>query len=185
MSSNIEIQKICQHCGELYTARKTTTKYCSLVCSQRNYKKRKRDEKIEKVNIQTQTILNRPIEKIKEKEFLTVREVSILLNCSVRSVYYNIEAGTIKATNLGQRITRIKRSDIDFLFEQPTPEEPHQKETYFDTSEYYTLAEIIEKYKLSYTSLKTLLKINDIPKIQKGWFTYVPKGQINRILNIS
>lgn len=56
------------------------------------------------------------IETIKSKEFLTVREVAILLSCSVRTVYYYIESGTIKAVNLSQRLTRIKRTDIDKLF---------------------------------------------------------------------
>jgi excisionase family DNA binding protein len=56
------------------------------------------------------------MEVLKAKEFLTVREVAQLLNCSVRSVYYQIEDGTIKATNLGQRLIRVKRSNIDNLF---------------------------------------------------------------------
>ena len=56
------------------------------------------------------------VEELKNKEFLTVREVARLLNCSVRSTYYYIESGTIKAVNLGQRITRVKRSEIDKLF---------------------------------------------------------------------
>ena len=49
-------------------------------------------------------------------DLLTVREVASLLNCSIRSAYQYIEFGTIKAVNLGQRITRVKRSDLDKLF---------------------------------------------------------------------
>ena len=206
MSSNIEIQKICQYCGEQFTAKTTVTKYCSSICNKRAYKKMIKENKLQSVNLETQKILNKPIEQLKEKEFLTVREVSILLNCSIRTVYYNIEAGSIKARNLGQRITRIKRSDIDLLFNDQTqkepfkgisnkdnnnllldtqnPVKPHQI-GYFDTSEYYTLSEIIEKYKLSYNSLKTLIKANKIPKIQNGKFTYILKNQIDEVLNIN
>lgn len=53
---------------------------------------------------------------LKEKEFLTVREVSKLLNCSLRTTYNLIENGSIKAVNLAQRKTLVKRSDIDKLF---------------------------------------------------------------------
>jgi excisionase family DNA binding protein len=79
----------------------------------------KRAEKVQKSNTETKRIKTQSIEELKVKEFLTVRDISILLNCSVRSVYYYIESGAIRATNLGQRITRVKRSEIDKLFEQP------------------------------------------------------------------
>lgn len=114
MSSNIRVQKHCEHCGNEFTARKTTTKYCSDVCAKRAYKERKRQEKIKAVEKETVRI---KLEPLKEKEFLTVREVAKLLSCSIRTVYYQIENGDIKAVNLGERMTRIKRSEIDRLFE--------------------------------------------------------------------
>jgi excisionase family DNA binding protein len=116
MSSNIQVQRICQHCNNEFTARTTVTKYCSDTCGKRAYKARLKVSKIESSNRQTQQIKNQPFEELKTKEFLTVREVARLLNCSVRSTYYYIEIGTIKAVNLGKRITRVKRSEIDKLF---------------------------------------------------------------------
>ncbi len=53
---------------------------------------------------------------LNEKEILTVKETAVLLNCSVKSIYRSIKDGQIKATNLGNRLIRIKRSDIDDLF---------------------------------------------------------------------
>jgi excisionase family DNA binding protein len=120
MSSKIEVQRICQHCGKEFTARTTTTLYCSHRCNSIAYKAKQRAIKVEQSNKETQRIKNQPIEELKAKEFLTVREVAQLLNCSVRSAYYYIECGTIKAVNLGQRITRIKRSEIDKLFDLNT-----------------------------------------------------------------
>lgn len=116
MSSKIEIQRVCQYCEQEFTAKTTVTKYCSLQCNQKDYKARKRAEKLKKSNIETTQTKNQPIEQLKAKEFLTVREVSQLLNCSVRSAYHYIESGTISAVNLGQRMTRVKRSEIDKLF---------------------------------------------------------------------
>lgn len=116
MSSNIEIQRICEHCGNEFTARTTVTRFCSHRCASTAHKRRLRAKKVERSNAETQRIKLQPIEELKAKEFLTVREVAQLLNCSLRSAYYYISNGTIKAVNLGQRATRVKRSEIDKLF---------------------------------------------------------------------
>lgn len=116
MSSNIEIKRICEHCNNEFTAKTTVTKYCSHKCNSRHYKQKVKGQKIKKSIIETNTKRIQPIEVIKAKEFLTVREVAQLLNCSVRSAYLHIESGTISAVNLGQRMTRVKRSEIDKLF---------------------------------------------------------------------
>jgi len=47
MSSNIEIERICQHCDKDFIAKTTVTKYCSDDCAKRAYKARKRAEKTE------------------------------------------------------------------------------------------------------------------------------------------
>jgi excisionase family DNA binding protein len=183
MSTNIRLQRICQHCGNEFTAKTTVTQFCGDTCSKRAYKARKRAEKIERSNKQTQRIKNQPIEELKAKEFLAVREVARLLNCSVRSVYYYIENGTIKAVNLGQRITRVKRSEIDKLFEQPEPVSLAPEQKKFDVSEYYNLSQVQSKYGISETTLHNLIKRNSIPKIRKSWFAYVPKTVIDKLLS--
>ena len=183
MSSNIKIQRICQHCGNEFTARTTTTLYCSHRCNSAAYKAKQSAGKVEQSNKETQRIKSQPIEELKAKEFLTVREVARSLNCSVRSVYYYIESGTIKAVNLGQRITRVKRSEIDKLFEQPQPVIPQPEQKQFDISDCYNLTEVQDKYGISETALQNLIKRNSIPKIKKGWFAYVPKVVIDKLLS--
>ena len=183
MSSNIKVQRICQHCGTEFTARTTVTKYCSHRCGSAANKALKRAEKVQKSNTETKQIKTKPIEELKAKEFLTVREVARLLNCSVRSAYYYIESGTIKAVNLGQRITRVKRSEIDKLFEQPQPEQPKPEIKQFDITDCYTINEVLEKYSISETALHNLIKRESIPKIKKGWYAYVPKPIIDKYLS--
>ena len=116
MSSNIQVQRICQHCGTEFTARTTVTQYCGDKCAKRAYKARIKANKIEVSNKETLKVKIQPIEVLKAKEFLTVKEVASLLNCSVRSAYYYVSKGTIKATNLNKRLTRVKRSELDNLF---------------------------------------------------------------------
>lgn len=183
MSSKIEVQRICQHCGNEFTARTTVTRFCSHRCASAAHKQKVRAGKVEQSNKQTQQVKTRPIEELKAKEFLTVREVARLLNCSVRSAYYYIESGTIKAVNLGQRITRVKRSEIDKLFEQPQPVTPQPEQKRFDISDCYNLTEVQSKYGISETAVQNLIKRNNIPKIKKGWFAYVPKTVIDKLLS--
>ena len=116
MSSNIRITKVCQYCNMEFEARKTTSKTCSDHCAKMNYKAKQRAMKIDDAIQETQTIKQKPVEDLKAKEFLTVKDVSKLLNCSIRTAYYLIERGYIKAVNLSERKTLIKRSEIDKMF---------------------------------------------------------------------
>lgn len=183
MSSNIQVQRICQHCGIEFTARTTVTKYCSHRCGSTANKAKKRAEKVQKSNVETKQLKTQSIDELKAKEFLTVREVALLLNCSVRSAYYYIDSGTIKAVNLGQRITRVKRSEIDKLFEQPQPAPAQPEQKQFDISECYTINEVLEKYSIGETTLHNLIKRESIPKIKRGWYAYVPKTIIDQYLS--
>lgn len=115
MSSNIKIQKICQYCGNEFTARTTVTKYCSDVCAKRAYKAQKRSEKINASKNETHRIKSYPIEQIKSKEFLTVRDVATLLNCSRQTIYNLINSGNLKAKNIKIKKTLVRRSEIDRL----------------------------------------------------------------------
>jgi excisionase family DNA binding protein len=116
MKLPIKVQRICQYCNMEFTALTTKTRYCSHSCNQKDYKLKHKLKNIETSNKETLAIKTKPIEELKAKEFLNVLEVSKLLNCSKHTVYRYIKAGNIKALNLGQRITRIKRTEIDKLF---------------------------------------------------------------------
>ncbi|MEI6848275.1 MAG: helix-turn-helix domain-containing protein [Chlorobiaceae bacterium] len=183
MSSKIEVQRICQQCGNEFTARTTVTRFCSNRCASVAHKQKMRVGKVEGCNKETLRIRTQPIEELKAKEFLTVREVARLLNCSLRSAYHSIEGGTIKAVNFGQRITRVKRSEIDRLFELSQPVMPQPEQQQCDISDCYNLTEVQDKYGISQTTLQNLIKRHSIPKIKRGWFAYVPKTVIDDILS--
>ena len=117
MSSNIKVQRICENCGNEFTARTTTTLYCSKKCNSHAYKGKIKSEKIEKSNTETLKVKTKPIEEIKAKEFLTVRDVSKLICCSRQTVYSLINSGKLKAVNIKVKKTIIQRSEINKLFE--------------------------------------------------------------------
>ena len=87
MSSNIKITRVCYYCNKAFLARTTATKYCSHKCNQQHYKIRAKQKKIETSNKETLKAIAFPLEQINSKDYLTVKEVSVILNCSVRSVY--------------------------------------------------------------------------------------------------
>lgn len=187
MSSNIKIQRICQHCNNEFTARTTVTRFCSHRCASAAHKQKVRESKVDVSNKQTQQIKTQSIEILKAKEFLTVRDVATLLNSSIRTVYRMIEQGNIKAVNIAQRKTLIKRADLDKLFET-IPETQKQElndwvQEVYNITDCYTLTEIQNKFGISEKALHEIIKRNNIPKIKKGWFAYVPKAIIDKILS--
>lgn len=195
MSSNIKVQRICQHCGTEFTARTTVTKYCSHRCGSAANKAKVRAEKVQKSNTETKQIKTQPIEELKAKEFLAVSEVSKLIGCSRQNVYKLINTGKLKATNILEKKTIVRRCDLDKLFAEPDYSnfiglEKQVKEMYdwkqagaFDIADCYTINEVLEKYSISETALQNLMKREGIPKIKKGWYAYVPKPIIDKYLS--
>ncbi|MBN2166801.1 MAG: helix-turn-helix domain-containing protein [Marinilabiliaceae bacterium] len=193
MSSNIEVKRICQHCSKEFTARTTVTKYCSDKCSKAAYKARKRAEKVNRSNTETTRIKQQPIEDIKAKDYLNVNEVCKLIGISRRTVYRLIEQGDIKKIKIGSR-TLIKRSALNRLLENKEtrkPEIPEQQKQdlndwkqagNFDINDCYTLIEVQQKYNISESAVQQIIKRNNIPKIKKGWYAYVPKTIIDSLL---
>ena len=132
MSSNIKVQRICQHCGNEFTARTTTTLYCTHRCNSSAYKAKLRVNKVEQINEETKRIKNQPIEQLKAKAFLSIADTCILIGISRRTVYRMIERGELITGKAGKR-TIIRRSDLEqLLFEKPltvTPKPVKQTES--------------------------------------------------------
>src|SRR5690606_21202664 len=114
--ANFTILKQCEHCGNMFEAQKRTTRFCSQRCASLNYKLRKRQELKKEVEQETKQKLKPKVKAfdlatIKEKEFLTVTEVSKLFGCSKQTIYRMIETKEIHALNLKDRkSTRLNSS---------------------------------------------------------------------------
>ncbi|WP_074539403.1 helix-turn-helix domain-containing protein [Cellulophaga baltica] len=115
MSSNIRVKRICENCNTSFIAKTTVTRFCGDNCAKRAYKKRMRSNKIKQSNTKTLKIETQPISIIQIKDYLTVNETAKLLSISKRSVYRLIQTGKLKASNLSERLTRVKKSDINEL----------------------------------------------------------------------
>jgi excisionase family DNA binding protein len=182
MATNIRLRRICQQCGKDFEAKTTVTAYCGDRCAKAAYKARKRAEKIEASNEQTRKVIERPMEEIRVKEFLNMADAGKLLGVSRWTLWRHIKTGTLNAVKLGSR-TLIRRSDIDRLFDPgPRPVLPPEPTIPVEVADCYTLKEVSEKYGLSDKTLYTLIRRNEIPQIQRGWYVYVQKAPIDALL---
>ena len=114
-TTNMRIERTCEYCKNSFIAQKVTTRYCSNLCNSRDYKKRMREKKIGIV-IEEDSYKNKGFDPIiKEKEFLSIKEVCMLLGASRWTVYRMIDSGQVKAVKIGWK-TIIERNEINKLF---------------------------------------------------------------------
>lgn len=123
MSSNIRVKKNCDYCGKEYEARTTVTRYCSHKCNSRHYKQLKRKEMLNDFRIeQSRSALKLPdinFKTLSGKAFLSVRETSVLLSISERTLFRMMADGALPYHKLGRR-TILRRDEIDQLFQIQT-----------------------------------------------------------------
>lgn len=182
MSSNIEVQRICQHCGKEFTARTTVTKCCGDNCAKAAYKKRIKGLKIIKSNKETEVVKHKPITDLKGKPFLSIVESCQLIGVSRRTLYRMIERHELKIGKFGNR-TIIKRSDIDGLFNQVNIQpDNYLKPEPYKVADCYNMKDVQEKYGISEKALYSMISRNNIPKFKNGRFSYVPKILIDTLL---
>jgi excisionase family DNA binding protein len=69
------------------------------------------------------------IEEIKGRDFLTVKDASLLLNISTKTLYRLIERKEINSFTFSPRKTLIRRKDIDSYFDKNLKELESSKKT--------------------------------------------------------
>ncbi|HVW94345.1 MAG TPA: helix-turn-helix domain-containing protein [Mucilaginibacter sp.] len=180
MSSNFTVERVCEQCGNIFTARTTVTRFCSKPCNSKNHKQKLRSAKIAAATQQVKSAVNHRLDELHNLEFLDVKTAAKLLGASDKILYTMIRSGRLKATNLSIRKTVISRSDIDRLFELPdVPDE--RKPNSSNLSECCHMGEAQKIYNISEKALFDILKRNDVPKYQVGKFSYVLRVHLDQI----
>ena len=177
MSSNLKIKRICAWCGKEFIAQKTTTACCSKQCANALYKKRKRDEAIKTNNqIVRKKIEEKPIERIKDKPFLTITEAALYLGVTRPTVYSYIRRDELKVIRLGFKYL-LKKEDIDKLFNTPTEFHTPTKEK-APITDFYTTVEVKEKYHINESWIFAIAQ-HGIPRTFNRGKTYWSKKHID------
>ena len=178
-SSSIRIKKVCKWCGEVFYAQKTTTRYCSHRCNSKAYKEITRNKRIQDAETKTNILISQqPIQMIKDKEFLSFAEAGTLLGISRQAVYKMVAAGHLKASKISSRLSFIKRSDIENMLENK-PYEKRNKKDIAPITEFYTTAEVKEKYNVVDSWIFVVAKKHNIPRTFNRGKTYWSKKHID------
>lgn len=178
-SSSIRIKKVCEWCGEVFYAQKTTTRYCSHRCNSKAYKEITRNKRIQDTETKTEILISQqPIQTIKDKEFLSFTEAGTLLGISRQAVYKMVAAGHLKASKISSRLSFIKRSDIENMLENKPYEKRNKKEV-APITEFYTTAEVKEKYNVVDSWIFVVAKKHNIPRTFNRGKTYWSKKHID------
>ena len=184
MSSNIRIERICEWCGKQFTAQTTVTRFCSKRCSEHAYKERLRQKKISLSN--QETAHNSREKESRNKEFLTPSETARYLGVGRTYIYDCINRGKIKVTRIGRK-TLISKADIQAMFDFLTPKEntsaePAEKKSK-SLSDFYTRADIREKYGVKDSWIYKVVAENNVPKTIIRGKAYFSKSHIDRLFS--
>lgn len=165
-------------------AQTTVTRFCSKRCSEHSYKERMRQKKMALSNMETnQCNLDR---KSKDKDFLTPTETAQYLGVGRTYIYDCINRGKIKVTRIGRK-TLISKADIQSMFDFLTPKEntssePAEKKSK-SLADFYTRAEIREKYGVKDSWIYKVVAENNVPKTIIRGKAYFSKSHIDRLFS--
>ena len=177
-TSRIKIKKVCEYCGQEFYAQKLSTRFCSKQCSEHSYKQRMREQQVATA---VSAMEQKPILSVKTKDYLSVKEASVVIGLSVRATYDLIYKGILQASKLSSRMTIIKRCSIDAMLEgrdytkkvKPASE---------PITEFYTTQEVMDKFNVSAGWVFKVAKEKSIPKVFLRGKTYWSKQHIDKHL---
>lgn len=175
-TSKFRVLRTCEFCGKEFYAQKVTTRFCSRRCNELAYKQRRRQRQITEAEAR---VLQKPIEEVGNKEFLSLQDTSVLFGITKRSVYNLIYNGVLQAFRLSSRMTLIRRADIEQIFESHVytkKVKPERK----PITEFYTTNEIKEKFGVSESWVFKIGKEKNIPKILHHGKTYWSKQHVEK-----
>ena len=180
MSSNIRIEKTCEWCGSKFIAQTTVTRFCSKRCAEHSYKARLRNEKVQRA----QSVEPKSLTEVKEKDYLTVAETATLLGMTRQGVYKLIHRGELTASKLSSRLTLIKRTSIEQMLDK-TPYVKRESTEKKDKAitEFYTRAEIREKFGVKDSWIYKVVSENNVPKTILRGKAYFSKAHIDRLFS--
>ena len=187
----MELKKHCLYCGKVFTAKRTTTKYCSHTCNSRHYKQLKREEKIKTVLETEKAKLTEP-EKTKSsqlcsfnsKQYLRVSEACEFLNISRTTLWRITKKKEINYIKIGSR-TLFYKKDLKKYLKQLRSDTNPVVNNVFRRQYYYSIGEVAAMFDISDKALYLLLERNNIKKISQAPYVYVSKKEINSIFGVN
>lgn len=175
----MKIKKVCEWCGTTFYAQKLTTRFCSHRCNNLAYKEAVRQKRIQEVEAKVQTFISeQSISDVKDKEYLSFKEAATLLGLSKQAIYKMVYAGKLQAFRISSRLSFIRKGDIDRMLEARPYEQRQPKDT-IPITDFYTTAEVKEKYHVNESWIFAITKKHGIPRTFNRGKTYWSKKHID------
>lgn len=177
----MEIQKKCECCGKLFIAHSFNARFCSKQCMDKVYKEKQRKERY-------RTFLNNNDEKtirdfeisVEHKRILTPAEAAQFIGVSRATLYRYLAAGVFKCLQLAGK-TLIRKSDIEKAFDKaPDYRKRRNPRGRKPTSEYYTTAQIMEKYHVGKKCVIGRCQKHQVAKFYQGRNVYWSKADVEK-----
>lgn len=176
------IEKTCPICGRTFRAKTLDSQYCSRICGNAAYRKKKRVKAY-------QTKLDNIEKRISDtQEYLSVKQAVSVYGVSRETLYRLIRTERIPYINMGTRLIRLRRSDIEERFERRSEvmakeTKPLPKLYRLEPENCYTVSEVSEHFKVSASTVYSAIRRYSIPMRQIGKNVYIPKNEMNNIFD--
>ena len=112
--SKLKIPKVCEQCQKPFEAKTITTRFCSHSCADKNGKEQKKQEK--ELHKKEKFLEEYEIDVLQYKDIISVKEATVLFKISKSTIHRMIKQKLIHSVNLGERLTRINKNELEKLF---------------------------------------------------------------------
>ena len=183
----------CAFCGREFTANSGVQKYCSVSCADEAKRERKkRNGDFLKAA--------EPVIGLRQQEYLTFSKAAILMGCSRQYIYKLVNQGKLKASRISNRMSFIRRADIERMLESnpyhrilpgststpkksasssfPAKKEKREKVT-DEVPDFYSGEEVMSLYKVKQSWLYTTAKRNRISICRIAGKNYYSKKHVD------
>lgn len=179
--SSILIPRICEYCDKPFMARNVNTRFVVLLVIIKVYVQgEKRKEEQRQISLWIQ---KRKIADIQTRPYISVSEAAQLIGVSKSTVRRMVRRGMLVGVNLGIRLTRIDRTQLEQLFTSIVVPEKQKTSKVYELDKCYTIGECLRKYNIPECRLESIIRAFNIPKRKVGNYVYIPRVEIDKVLN--
>ncbi len=178
-SAKFEITRECKLCRKSFLAKTITSIYCSRRCSNLAYKKK--DEKLIKLRLEKAKLIP------ENQDYISVSDAVTLYDVGKNTLYRLIRKGQIRNYNLGTRLIRVCREDLEKQFDLIPITKLKDKKVNevkvfrLEKENCYTIGEITKIFGISETTVYMHIRKYSIPIRQIGKYVYAPKTEIDNL----
>lgn len=175
-----EIRRKCAVCGKPFIAKTIDSRYCSPRCSKVAYKRK------HTASVKASKLAELAGSVPATQQYLSVREAVAMFGVERCTLYRLLKDGRIPCVNLGKRLIRINRTEMERLFlvrvkYQEVKSSGAPKLYSLEPDDCYTIGEVCRKYHLNESSVWSHVRKHSIPSRQMGNYVYVPKIEIDNL----